>query len=604
LQRHPALILLTSPCLPSSSHTPPSMMPNVFIVPLFTLLLLPPTFGSTMKSVLDLMEMNATMKSYGKEKWKVLEEAMGSISADIEAHFDLQNSMDKMFDGFVQWGISNGTDGKEYPQPTPDDEVNHGGSDFWDGMANYQEHFLSPMAHDDSLVPGASNVLIQQPCNYASNVAYYSSMLSIWKGDGKEDHDWSITQSVRNLLAASFGSLGSGSAFFHGSGTQLGCRIDNAPIAHIALTAYQAAVSSLERDDVVVNVLPEDKMVNGTKNGTTVINEFVNIFADQSIFEWDESILTLNKDFQGDYKSTFAAIVTLNARLELPTRVGDLLLKFLCEVFGFNQDMTDFLFNEYDVRLQSLVKEKPELSGKDKRELLKRGIGVLVKIGYAMAWQEELFVGPWLASPGANKVGAWAMPFVNILADKLTSYSHDFAVKTGYEIYPDCKRCRAQEPHSKWHEQSAVGLTDLVYLTDDIDYVLRGGALVEDVPSVGESVDDGMTNVIKLLEEFLAGPEAECMRRGFANGGLECVADLWGVQGVLRGGVEECKEKDHGFENCFFTKLLNNNGESKLIDQCAQRDFEVTAFISCANNVVRGIVGRETSFFAIMENLL
>jgi hypothetical protein len=508
-----------------------------------------------------------------------------------------------MFDGFVQWGISNGTDGNLHPQPTPDDNVNHNGSDYWDGMSNYLEHYLTPMSSNDDVIKGASKVHIQQPCNYNSNIAYYSSMLSLWKGDGITDHAWSIPQGVKNLLAASFGTLGSGSAFFHGSGTQLGCRIDNAPIGHIAITAYQAAVSSLVYDDVVTHVMTEEEMVNGTKMGTRVINEFVNIFEQQSVFEWDDSILTLNQYFQGDYKLTFAAIVTLNARLELPSRVGDLLLKFLCQVFGFDANMTDFLFKEYDTRLQTLLQTSPQLSSSDKRVLLKRGLGVLVKIGYAMTWQEELFVGPWLDSKGANKIGATVMPLVNALADELTGYDHGVEVRTGVGIYPDAKRCRGQEPHSKWHEESAVGLTDLVYLTDDIDYLLRGGVLGEDNTSVRErSVDE--RHVI-LLEEFLDGPEAECMRRGFANGGLECVADLWGIKDLLRDGVEECEGKgDDDFYNCFVTELLNNRGESELIEKCAQGKFEVKAFIECANNVIGGIFGGKSSFFAILDELM
>jgi len=201
----------------------------------------------------------------------------------------------------------------------------------------------------------------------------------------------------------------------------------------------------------------------------------------------------------------FAGIVTLNARMELPTKVGDVLLRFLCEVFGFDEDKTDFLFNDYDVRLQALLAERQELSSGDKRALLKRGLGVLLKIGYAMFWQEELFVGSWLYSSGANKLGAWLQPFFNVLADKLTSYDHDFTVKTGFRIYPDCQRCRGQEPHSKWHEEAAVGLSDLVYLTDDIDFLLRGGSLVGSEPSQGD-VPSGK------LVEFLEGPEADCMR--------------------------------------------------------------------------------------------
>jgi hypothetical protein len=408
---------------------------------------------------------------------------------------------------------------------------------------------------------------------------------------------WSMSTSTRSLLAASFGSLGSGSAFFHGSGTQLGCRLDNAPIAHIALTSYQQAVSSLAPDEVVANVQPIEKMVNGSKNGTELINEFVNIFAEHNIFEWDQKVLDLNNFFQDDYKLTFAGIVVLNARMELPTRVGDLLLKFLCEAFGFDDYMTDFLLSDFDLRLQQLLKLKPELSQGDKRELLKRGLGVLLKIGYAMAWQEELFVGPWLPSSGANKIGAWLMPFVNALADKMTTYRHSLTVKTGLHVYPDCERCRSQEPHSKWHEESAVGLTDLVYLTDDIDALLRGGTLVDG--TLVDGVQDGVNEevFVGMVESFLAGPEADCMRKGFAKGGLECVADLWGISSTLVDSVAFC-EAEGGDMDCLVASI--NEGGSLLVNKCRKDEFDAANFLSCANSVVGG----KASLFAILEFLV
>ena len=35
-------------------------------------------------------------------------------------------------------------------------------------------------------------------------------------------------------------------------------------------------------------------------------------------------------------------------------------------------------------------------------------------------------------------------------------------------IYPGDEWCNPIEPHSKWHVESAVGLLDLVYLTDNL----------------------------------------------------------------------------------------------------------------------------------------
>ena len=263
------------------------------LVLLFHLLTSSAVSSHTINHVLDYMQQNVTNSDYPLAKFRKLHECMDKVSASPLSNFDLLSAMDAMFDGFVQWGIMNGTDGVDHPQPTTD------GSDYWNQPQNYLERYPSRMTSDDTDLPGASNVFIMQPCNYNSNVAYYESMLALCRGDGKDS--WSIPDDVRDLLAGSFGSLATGSAFFHGSGTQLGCRIDNAPIAHIAITAYQAAVSSLGADGVVASCLPTEQLEEA-KNGTEIINSFVNIFQNNDVFEWDQMILDLNQYFQDDYK--------------------------------------------------------------------------------------------------------------------------------------------------------------------------------------------------------------------------------------------------------------------------------------------------------------
>lgn len=108
--------------------------------------------------------------------------------------------------------------------------------------------------------------------------------------------------------------MGTGSAFFHGSATQLGNRIDNAPIGQIAITAHQVAVSSLGENEVVSACLPEEEIDDSIVNGTEVIKGFSRIFVDKEIEEWDQAILDLGTQFQNDYKVTFSCIVTTIAR--------------------------------------------------------------------------------------------------------------------------------------------------------------------------------------------------------------------------------------------------------------------------------------------------
>jgi len=71
--------------------------------------------------------------------------------------------------------------------------------------------------------------------------------------------------------------------------------------------------------------------------------------------------------------------------------------------------------------------------------------------------------------PEVNILGASAMVSVNKLADWLTSFPMlDVNIQSGYGTYPGDKWCNPQEPHSKWHVESANGLMDLMMLSDEI----------------------------------------------------------------------------------------------------------------------------------------
>ena len=62
------------------------------------------------------------------------------------------------------------------------------------------------------------NILIMQPCNYASNMAYYRVATQICQHRGK----WNIQEEYVSAMVEGFVGLGMGSSFFHGSETNLG----------------------------------------------------------------------------------------------------------------------------------------------------------------------------------------------------------------------------------------------------------------------------------------------------------------------------------------------------------------------------------------------
>ena len=66
------------------------------------------------------------------------------------------------------------------------------------------------------------------------------------------------------------------------------------------------------------------------------------------------------------------------------------------------------------------------------------------------------------------------LPFVNAIADDITHFPiDDDNVRLAKDVYPGAAKCRLQQAHSIWHEESAAGLLELVYVADYINSVLQ-----------------------------------------------------------------------------------------------------------------------------------
>ena len=71
-------------------------------------------------------------------------------------------------------------------------------------------------------LPEGRSLLIFEPCNTASNFAYYHMVTSLARR-----RRWVMGRANTRALAQTCSALALGSAFFHGSHTRLGSRADN-----------------------------------------------------------------------------------------------------------------------------------------------------------------------------------------------------------------------------------------------------------------------------------------------------------------------------------------------------------------------------------------
>ena len=95
-------------------------------------------------------------------------------------------------------------------------------------------------------------------------------------------------------------------------------------------------------------------------------------------------------------------------------------------------------------------------------------LATLIKLIYAFLWQEYVLTGADIfLDPEVNVLGAQAMSSINGLANYLSSFPVlDESLQSGYGVYPGDTWCQPQEPHSKWHTESANGLMDLMMLAN------------------------------------------------------------------------------------------------------------------------------------------
>ena len=148
----------------------------------------------------------------------------------------------------------------------------------WAGFVDYYQHPEkndpwidciadpeNPLCLDDRWIEGHNRhyrffgngterqMLIMEPCNDVSNVAYYHSTMRTC-----DYPDWHYPMEYAKAFKRSFVTLSAGSALMHGSHTALGYGYDNYLIGVIAYTAYRGIVEKLGATSRFVLSLTED----------------------------------------------------------------------------------------------------------------------------------------------------------------------------------------------------------------------------------------------------------------------------------------------------------------------------------------------------------
>jgi len=301
------------------------------------------------------------------------------------------------------------------------------------------------------------NIGIYEPCNYASNLAYYHVVTMIC------DHqEWNLPIDYQLAMAQAFTSLTVGSAFWHGSHTLLGNIADNRFIDVVAFIAHQGSLANLPVSDVVRDLSLSPR----ARDSVATAQQLADMLRTQPVDTWTQGIEDLDTP---EYMLTFSGIICTLLTLQLEADQVDSYLPPLMDAFNLPNETRAFIFDVYLPEIRAGTADV-SLGFLEHAQFQLNTVGTLIKLIYAFLWQEyALTDADIFLDPEVNQLGASAMSSVNQLANYLTDFPIlDEGLQSGSGIYPGEDWCNPQEPHSKWHVQSSNGLMDLMLLADNV----------------------------------------------------------------------------------------------------------------------------------------
>ena len=304
---------------------------------------------------------------------------------------------------------------------------------------------------------------IYEPCNYASNVAYYHDVTEFCR---KADAGESVSYSEDYIrgFGRAFSTLSFGSAFMHSSHTRLGGQQDTSPIKVIALLVHQGSLSALPEPPSTI--LTDLSLTPRKYNGLELAEEFVNMHLTMNVNEWYEHTESLEIP---NYYLIFSGIFSTVLTIAYPPDLVDEWVPKLSGAFGVNEEDTEFIMEYYLPEIRNAT-DFLELTEEEKHDFVVDAWATVAKLIYAFLWQEEVLTdNPIFLSPVVNKLGMDLLPEFNGKLNEKNSFNYfEENFQNGVNIYPGDEWCNPVGPHAKWHLESALGLLDLTYLGDEM----------------------------------------------------------------------------------------------------------------------------------------
>lgn len=220
--------------------------------------------------------------------------------------------------------------------------------------------------------------------------------------------------------------------------------------------------------DNVLRCLDEDLVCDQAAD----LAEQTSLFSlDRPVHEWYAVLQSAANSFQSNYEYTFAAIVYVVVTLAFPPIMADAIISLLANALLGESSGATFLWEVYAPKAKPLL-ENVRLDKKCKRKLRRKFWGTSFKILYAFLFQEQLFGAP---STPMLWFGFNVSPVLNVVFTFLNGFwDRSTYTVTGRNLYPGDEQCNVLSPHAFWHQQSAEGFVDIIFISDYLATAING----------------------------------------------------------------------------------------------------------------------------------
>ncbi|CAB9509459.1 unknown protein [Seminavis robusta] len=364
-----------------------------------------------------------------------------------------------------------------------------GGISYEDPWGNVDIYYESDQNKTAILGSGFRTYEVQQRCNYASNVAYYSAALRVC-----DYQDWFISLEEQAALMKTAVGITSASSWFHGSLTRTGIRYDVMGVGILANNAYQILIKSVNTSSSVF-LTASDLDISSSNNIVEIVDDFVYLPLRQPPAQWDTYLSDrLANRVSRQYEQTVMAILAFACSVSLSIDICECLVSETLAPVALDDRELEFFREQYMPALKVVVEQEGlPLPARQGIPLFFKTFGTTVALLWSVVFVEIGLDIPELYGPTWNLtlLGQFSSPVVDFIVSELTDVPETDRLK---ELYPGASFCRRDSPHALWHELSAEAIFETYVVMDEINRVLtkrkEGGkqGLMETLQSAFNSI--------------------------------------------------------------------------------------------------------------------